>query len=84
MQQEIAANISEKLRKLSGVKKERITKRYTDNSEAYQAFLKGRYHWGKPSEDDLKRAIHYFEEAVRLDPSYAPALSSSGYRNADR
>ena len=77
VQQEIAANISEKLRKLSGVKKERITKRYTDNSEAYQAFLKGRNHWGKPSEDDLKRAIHHFEEAVRLDPSYAPALCST-------
>jgi eukaryotic-like serine/threonine-protein kinase len=75
VQQEIAGNISEKLRRLTGVEKKRITKRYTDNSEAYQAFLKGRYHWGRTSEDDLKQAIHYFEEAIRLDPSYAPAYA---------
>ena len=75
LQQEIAGNISEKLRKLTGVEKERITKRSTDNPDAYQAFLKGRYHWDRSSEDDLKQAIHYFEEAVRLDPSYAPAYA---------
>ncbi len=75
LQQEIAGNISEKLRRLTGVEKERITRTYTDNSEAYQAFLKGRYHWDRSSEDDLKQAIHYFEEAVRLDPSYAPAYA---------
>jgi eukaryotic-like serine/threonine-protein kinase len=75
LQQEIAGNISEKLRRLTGVEKERITRTYTDNSEAYQAFLKGRYHWAKSSEDDLKEAIHYFEEAVQLDPSYAPAYA---------
>ena len=75
LQQEIAGNISEKLRRLTGVEKERITKTYTDNPEAYQAFLKGRYHWAKGSEDDLKQAIHYFEEAVELDPSYAPAYA---------
>jgi serine/threonine protein kinase/tetratricopeptide (TPR) repeat protein len=75
VQQEIAGNISEKLRRLTGVEKERVTKRYTHNSEAYQAFLKGRYHWGRTSEDDLKQAIHYFEEAMRLDPSYAPAYA---------
>ena len=75
LQQEIAGNISEKLRRLTGIEKERITKRSTDNPEAYQALLKGRYHWDRSSEDDLKQAIHYFEEAVRLDPSYAPAYA---------
>ncbi|MFY9530336.1 MAG: protein kinase [Candidatus Acidiferrales bacterium] len=75
VQQEIAGNISEKLRRLTGVEKQRVAKRYTNNSEAYQAFLKGRYHWGRSSEDDLKQAIQHFEEAIRLDPAYAPAYA---------
>jgi tetratricopeptide (TPR) repeat protein len=49
--------------------------RYTESGEAYQAFLKGRYHWGKDTEDDLKQAIQYFEQAIRLDSNYAPAYA---------
>ena len=75
VEQEIANHISDKLGRLTSQQKERVTKRYTESGEAYQAFLKGRYHWGKDSEDDLKQAIQYFEQAIRLDSNYAPAYA---------
>jgi eukaryotic-like serine/threonine-protein kinase len=75
VEEEIADHISDKLRRLTSQQKERVTKRYTESGEAYQAFLKGRYHWGKDTEDDLKQAIQYFEQAIRLDSNYAPAYA---------
>ena len=75
VEEEIANHISDKLRRLTSQQKERVTKRYTESGEAYQAFLKGRYHWGKDTEDDLKQAIQYFEQAIRLDSNYAPAYA---------
>jgi len=75
VEEEIANHISDKLGRLTSQQKERVTKRYTESGEAYQAFLKGRYHWGKDSEDDLKQAIQYFEQAIRLDSNYAPAYA---------
>jgi len=75
IEEEIANHISDKLRRLTSQQKERVTKRYTESGEAYQAFLKGRYHWGKDTEDDLKQAIQYFEQAIRLDSNYAPAYA---------
>ena len=52
---------------------ERLTKRYTENSAAFDSYLKGRYHWNKRTETDFRRAIEYFERAVDLDPNYALA-----------
>jgi eukaryotic-like serine/threonine-protein kinase len=75
VEEEIASHVSEKLRRLTNQQKERVTKRYTENGDAYQAFLKGRYHWAKDTEDDLKQAIEYFKEAIHLDSSYAPAYA---------
>ena len=75
VEEEIANHISDKLGRLTSQQKERVTKRYTESGEAYQAFLKGRYHWGKDSEDDLKQAIQNFEQAIRLDSNYAPAYA---------
>src|SRR5205814_3218314 len=75
IEEEIANHISDKLGRLTSQQKERVTKRYTESGEAYQAFLKGRYHWGKDTEDDLKQAIQYFEQAIRLDSNYAPAYA---------
>jgi TolB-like protein len=75
IEEEIANHISDKLRRLTSQQKERVTKRYTESGEAYQAFLKGRYHWGMDTEDDLKQAIQYFEQAIRLDSNYAPAYA---------
>jgi TolB-like protein/Flp pilus assembly protein TadD len=76
MQQEISKAISERLRvSLSGEEAERLTKRQTENGEAYQAYLKGRYYWNKRTEAGIKKGIDYFQQAVGLDPSYALAYA---------
>jgi serine/threonine protein kinase/Flp pilus assembly protein TadD len=74
---EIAEDISEKLRlKLSGEEKKQLSKRYTENSEAYQFYLKGRYFvTSKRTEDWIKKGIEYFQKAIDLDPNYALAYS---------
>ena len=54
---------------------ERLTKRYTENPAAFDAYLKGRYHWNKRNEADFRRAIEYFSRAVELDPNYALAYA---------
>lgn len=51
----------------------RITKRYTDNNLAYEAYIKGRYLWNKRTVDSLHKALAYFQEAIRLDPNYSLA-----------
>jgi Tfp pilus assembly protein PilF len=47
----------------------------TAKAEAYQLYLKGRYHWNKRTPDEMKRAIEYFQHAVTVDSSYALAYS---------
>ena len=63
------------LPRLTGETAERITKRFTENHEAFDAYLKGRYFWNKRSEDGFRRAIEYFNEAVAKDPNYALAYA---------
>jgi len=63
------------LAKISGGSSERITKRYTNDPEAFNAYLKGRYFWNKRNEDGFGRAIEYFNEAVAKDPNYALAYA---------
>jgi TolB-like protein/Tfp pilus assembly protein PilF len=74
VQEEISAEISDKLRRrLSGAEKERVAKRFPDNPEAYRLYLKGRYFWNKRTADDSKKAIEYFNQAIEKDPTYALA-----------
>ena len=84
LQEEIATDISEKLRiRLTGKEKERLAKRYTDDSEAYRLYLKGRYYWNKYTKEALTKAIEYFNQSIELDPSYSLAytgLADSYYR----
>lgn len=47
-----------------------LRKRHTESTEAYQAYLKGRYFWNKRSADGLRRAIEYFNQAVEIDPTF--------------
>jgi len=56
---------------LSKEDKTRLTKRHTENAEAYQLYLKGRYYWWKSSPQEYKKSRDYFHRAVEEDPSYA-------------
>jgi serine/threonine protein kinase/Flp pilus assembly protein TadD len=76
LEEEIARKISDSLRmKLSGEEKSRLVKRSTDNSEAYQLYLRGRHHWAKRTPDRVRKGIEYFQQAIEKDPSYALAYS---------
>jgi serine/threonine protein kinase/Flp pilus assembly protein TadD len=79
MQDEISQAIVSKLKiKLVGEEKVMLKKRYTENVEAYNLYLKGRHLWNKRTEQGLKKAIEYFEQALRLDPDYALAYAGLG------
>jgi len=76
VQEEISREISEKLRiELTGGEQKRLTKNYTQNIEAYQLYLKGRYYWNKRTEEGVRKAIEYFQQAIDKDPNYALAYS---------
>ena len=76
VQKEISSNISDKLRlKLTEADQTQLTKNYTENGEAYQAYLKGRYHWNKRTDEGFKKAIEFFQEAIQKDPHYALAYT---------
>jgi TolB-like protein/Tfp pilus assembly protein PilF len=77
VQQEIAGDIYGQLRpKIEGAEKKLLTKRTTENVEAYQLYLQGLYYWNKWTQADFRRAVDYFSEAVQKDPRYA--LSYAG------
>jgi tetratricopeptide (TPR) repeat protein len=50
----------------------------TQNTEAYQLYLKGRYFWNKRTGPDLQKAIDYFKQAIDKDPNYALAYVGLG------
>ena len=71
VQEEIAQEISDTLRlKLTGEEQKRLSKRYTDNTEAYQLYLKGRYYFDQRTTDGIRRSTEYFQEAIKKDPKY--------------
>ena len=74
---EIAEDISEQLKlKLTGEEKKKLAKRHTENAEAYQLYLKGRYFvTTKRTEEFIKKGIECFQKAIDLDPNYAYAYS---------
>jgi len=61
--------------KITDKDRERLRKRYTENSEAYQAYLKGRFFLSKRTAEDIVRSTQYFKEAIRTDPGYALAYA---------
>jgi len=60
---------------ITGDKEKQITKRYTNNADAYQAYLMGIYFWNKRSKEGLGKAIEYFQRAIASDPNYALAYT---------
>jgi serine/threonine protein kinase/tetratricopeptide (TPR) repeat protein len=76
LQQQIAGEIAEKLRsKMTGTEKQKVANQGTQNAEAYQLYVKGRYYWNKRTSPDIKTAISYFNQAIEKDPAYALAYS---------
>ncbi|PWT88214.1 MAG: hypothetical protein C5B55_13485 [Blastocatellia bacterium] len=73
---DIADEIARKLAvKLTGDTKTQLTKQYTQDVEAYQLYLKGRYNWKKYTKDALEQSVSYFQQAIERDPRYALAYS---------
>jgi serine/threonine protein kinase/Tfp pilus assembly protein PilF len=74
IQERVASEIAQALQiRLSPDEKQNLKKRSTENTGAYQLYLQGRFFWNKRSEEGLKTAIRYFEEAIKRDPGYAVA-----------
>jgi adenylate cyclase len=75
IQEEIALAIVDALKvKLLGDERARLRKRYTENAEAYELYLKGRL-WNRRTADGFRSAIGYFQKAIELDSEYAVAYS---------
>ncbi len=76
VQDEISGEIFDKLQvQLTGDEKKRATKRYTDNVEAYQLYLKGRFYWNQGTIAGYKKSIDYLQQAIAQDPKYALAYA---------
>jgi len=83
LQSEITHDVLEKLRvRLSGAEEQKLAKNYTANPEAYQLYLKGRYHLLKVTRSETQTSLSLFQQAIAVDPSYALAYVglASAYR----
>src|SRR5215204_2440191 len=65
---------------LSGEEERQLAKRYTNNTAAYQLYLRGRYFWNRRTEEAVRKSVESFEQAIALDPDYA--LAHSGLADA--
>jgi len=74
LQTDIARDVSSRLKtKLSGADEAKVTKTYTNNPEAYQLYLKGKYFYSKYNANSYQKAIDYYKQAIEMDPNYALA-----------
>jgi len=82
LQSEIARDVSNNLKaKLSGADVAKVEKKYTTSAEAYQLYLKGRFHAIKRTAKDAKQAIEYYQQAIAIDPNYALAYAGLAEAN---
>ncbi len=83
LQDSISAHVAQELvKKMSGEEREQLAKRGTDNFKAFEAYLRGRYHWHTYTESGLARAITCFYEAIALDENFAAAYAGlADYHN---
>jgi len=76
IESDIAKTIAEKLQtKFSGSEERAASAKPTENTEAHQLYLKGRYFWNRRTGENLKKALAYFEQAAEKDPHYALAYT---------
>ena len=76
IQSDIAKKIAHNLKvELSTSENAKITKKPTDNFEAYNLYLRGRFFWHRRTEEDLNKSIHYFKKSLELDSTYALAYA---------
>jgi len=76
VESEIATKIADTLQaKLTGSEKQAIAARPTENSEAHQLYLKGRYFLSRRTEEGLKKSVEFFNQAIDKDSGYALAYS---------
>ena len=79
LQDRISSDIGEKLKlKLNSGEKRRLARRHTRNAEAYELYLKGRYHWSKLTAEGLHEAAVCYEQALGKDPDFALAYAGLG------
>lgn len=71
LQEEIARDVAAQIAaKLNG-----SPSKLTQNAQAYELYLRGRYHWNKRTEEDLKQAADCFQQAINLDPAFSQAYT---------
>jgi len=74
LEDEVSEQIAHSIRlHFTDQEEKKFTQRPTDNTEAYDAFLKGRYFWNKRTGEGFRKGLQYFREAIRLDPNFAQA-----------
>src|SRR5215510_10456204 len=82
LQNEIGREVAGKLRiRLSGVDAQKVARNYTQNNEAYQLYLQGRFFANKRTPQSIQKAIEYYQQAIEKDPNYALGYAglSDGY-----
>jgi DNA-binding winged helix-turn-helix (wHTH) protein/TolB-like protein/Flp pilus assembly protein TadD len=74
LEDEVSEQVAHSIRlHFTDKEEKRFTQRPTENTEAYDAFLKGRYFWNKRTSEGFMKGLQYFREAIRLDPNFAQA-----------
>jgi hypothetical protein len=82
LQEQIATDISNKLRlRLNAAQEQRLTRHYTENSQAQLLYLKGRSLTDEKTAQGLQKAAQYFQQAIAIDPNYA--LAYAGLASSD-
>jgi tetratricopeptide (TPR) repeat protein len=76
-QREIATTLTQKMQLRLASDERGITKKYTSSNEAYQLYLRGRYHWSRRTKEDLIKAIESYKKAIELDPNFALAYAAT-------
>jgi tetratricopeptide (TPR) repeat protein len=74
LQDSIAGQVAAALKiQMTAAEQERLLRRYTENTAAYELYLEGRSHLARSTQEEALAAIDKFEHALRLDPNFAPA-----------